>query len=165
MLQLRTKAYPIALATLTLGMAVGCENSDRLSRAEVTGTVTLDGKPINTATIIFRPSSGRAGRGIVENGQIVTTATYDLNDGIVLGSHKLAIQPIVADIKPAPSRMDDDPGTETPSKPPSVSRTELPAKPTTSVHIPAKYRHPDRSGLSAEIVAGENQLVLELQSK
>lgn len=164
MLQFRLKAYSLAVLPLVM-VVVGCGDSDRLSRAQVTGTVTLDGKPINVATIIFRPSSGRAGRGLVKDGEIVSAATYDLDDGIVLGSHKIAIQPILADVKPAASRIDEDQGVETGKSPQATSQEAPPGKVTTILHIPSKYRYPDRSGLTADIVSGDNRLNFDLKSK
>ena len=155
-------AFVAALAVLA-----GCGgDSGKLPRAEVTGTVTVDGNPVNVGTIIFRPDSGRAGRGRIENGEIIETSTYGVDDGIVLGNHKIGIQPITRQLKPAESRMEDS-GTNSRKNdrrfvPEFSASTD---QVLTSVRIPAKYRYPDRSGLTAEIVDGTNELVLELRSK
>lgn len=152
-------------AVVALSAVLGCGNSGQLETAPVTGTVTLDGKPLEAGTILFRPEAGRAGRGKIENGRIVEASTYGINDGIVLGVHKVGIQPI-PDIAPVTiSRMEDptDPASNSrqlPSYAPSPRAAQAPAAP-----IPAKYHDPDRSGLTAEIRDDSNELQLELSSR
>jgi hypothetical protein len=146
----------IVVLFLTL---LGCGGSDQLARAPVTGNVTLDGDPVSEATILFRPEVGRAGTGKIENGEIVAASTYGINDGIVLGTHKVAIQPIPSDPPPAPSRIQGDNITPIPSP------VENQRPPRATVDIPAKYRDIDRSGLTIEIKEDGNELSLELTSQ
>ncbi|RIK84334.1 MAG: hypothetical protein DCC67_04995 [Planctomycetota bacterium] len=152
-------------AIIALSMIVGCDHSGRLDTAEVTGTVTLDGQPLSAGTILFRPESGRAGRGKVENGRIVEASTYGINDGIVLGEHKIAIQPI-PDIAPVTvSRMEDPTdrvhnARQLPSYAPGGPRKRAQAAP-----IPAKYHDPDQSGLTANIDEDGEELLLKLTSR
>jgi len=146
--------------TIALIAVVGCGNSDHLDRAQVTGTVTLDGKPLEAARILFRPAQGRAGRGEIKEGQIVNTATYELDDGIVLGQHTIAIQPVP---EVAPITLDLL-AEEGPGGRPAGGAPKGPRKKKPTVKIPAKYRRMDQSGLSAEITSGENELNLVLTS-
>jgi hypothetical protein len=56
--------FACALALVAAGIAVGCQ-SHALETAEVHGKVTLDGAPVKTGTVMFVPSSGRAGHGVI----------------------------------------------------------------------------------------------------
>ncbi|HEX6960596.1 MAG TPA: hypothetical protein VF175_01920 [Lacipirellula sp.] len=153
----------LSLFAVLLASSVGCGGSgDQLPRAQVTGTVTLNGEPVPAATILFRPASGRAGRGKVENGVIVEASTYGINDGIVLGTHKIAVQPIPEVVPITGSRMDEPstPGKSTQTLP-SYAADLRPAR-AKPAGIPAKYQDPDRSGLSAEITEDNSELTLEL---
>ncbi|MEQ8211285.1 MAG: hypothetical protein RH917_15770 [Lacipirellulaceae bacterium] len=161
------KSYLKYFSLFVLGASsLGCSGSDQLERGEVTGMVTLDGKPLDSGRIIFRPVKGRAGRGEVRDGKIISTGTYDMDDGIVLGTHKIAVQPIVKDAPITIDRMAEEVDDEKPKK--RRSRVEKPsyaALPSTNVKIPRRYHNPDTSGFTKEIVAGENTLELKLTSQ
>lgn len=54
------------LSVLFLGV-VGCSGStDQPELAEVTGVVTLDGKPISGVNVLFQPEAGRAAVGMTD---------------------------------------------------------------------------------------------------
>lgn len=144
-------------ATLSL-IATGCGGSDRLSRVPVTGTVKLDGNPLEKGTILFRPSTGRSGRGKIENGKIVSVGTYNIDDGIVPGQHKVAIQPIPDLPTTTFSLMDPEPQAERPRSQPKKPKKR-------SARIPSKYGSFDRSGLTADISDTDNELTFELTSQ
>jgi hypothetical protein len=148
------------LATLGLVTICGCGGSDQLPLAPVTGKVTVDGQPLQEGQLLFRPAIGRAGRGRVENGVIVEASTYGVNDGLVLGKHKVAIQPIPDVEKVAP--------TNSPSggqgKGPSYVQNLREAR-TKAATIPIKYQDVDGSGLEVEIQDDDNELTLELSSR
>lgn len=156
--KLKANCFCLAIA---VSAVIGCGSSDHLDRAQVTGTVTLDGKPLEAARILFRPEQGRAGRGEIKDGQIVNTATYELDDGIVLGKHKIAIQPVP---EVAPITLDLM-AEEGPRGRPAGGLPKGPGKKKSSVKIPPKYQRMDRSGLTAEITDGDNELTIELTSK
>lgn len=160
----RRRVYnKLTILAVIVASSIGCGGSgDQLPRAQVTGTVTLNGEPVPAATILFRPASGRAGRGKVENGVIVEASTYGINDGIVLGTHKIAVQPI-PDVAPiTASRMDEPTTPGKRAQPlPSYAAELRPAR-ANPADIPAKYQDPDRSGLSAEITEDDHELTLEL---
>jgi hypothetical protein len=146
------------LAALALGCGSG---GDQLPRAQVTGKVTLNGEPVSAATILFRPAAGRAGRGKVENGVIVETSTYGINDGIVLGTHKIALQP-VPDVAPVTTSRLEDSGTSGGSQPLPSYAADLRKPKAKPADIPAKYQDPDLSGLTAEVSEDGSELTLEL---
>lgn len=144
------------LSIVALLLSIGCSDSSKLDRVPVTGSVTLNGSPLEAATILFRPGTGRSGRGKIENGRIVSTGTYDIDDGIVPGKHKIAIQPI-PDIPINQANLMAGESNDAMPQPPK--------RPSRSVRIPAKYASFERSGITAEITNGENELTIELTSK
>ncbi|MBP3960217.1 hypothetical protein J8F10_33740 [Gemmata sp. G18] len=91
---IRTRAR-VALAALLLTCAflAGCGGPPR---AEVTGTVTLDGVPVENGIIQFYPAggAGQSAGGGIENGKYKVDAsvgemTVTINASKVVGKHKL----------------------------------------------------------------------------
>jgi hypothetical protein len=93
---------PIAVSTLicllSAAILAGCGGSDRPSLTKVSGTVTLDGQPLEGAMVSFqyvadekskyqRPSSG-----VTDAQGKFTLGTYDKDDGLPVGKYKVAIQ-------------------------------------------------------------------------
>jgi hypothetical protein len=86
--------YGISLAVLaTIGFltSTGCGGGPSMSKVE--GIVTLDGKPVNGATVMFEPetkgcrqASGRSG----EDGVFHLT-TFNTNDGAQAGTYKIVV--------------------------------------------------------------------------
>ncbi|GAA4428991.1 hypothetical protein [Bremerella cremea] len=70
MKSLRLSAFGAAVTTLSLlALLTGCGPDDGL--LHVSGTVTLDGQPIENGSISFMPvNGGSMGGGLIENGQI-----------------------------------------------------------------------------------------------
>src|SRR5262245_23665884 len=85
-------------------LAAGCSGGPKL--AKVTGTVTLDGKPIPKATLTFEAVGQRPASVRVENGQVVEATTFKPGDGVPVGSHKVS----VSAFEDASSAVVDDPG-------------------------------------------------------
>lgn len=80
---------------LTLGLLLitlsGCE--DKLQVAEVTGLVTVNGKPLELVQVEFWPSNGPRSIGKTDNEGKFTLQTDDLMlKGAVPGTHKVALR-------------------------------------------------------------------------
>jgi hypothetical protein len=120
---------------------------------QVSGTVTLDGRPLDQGTIIFEATGLRPATARILDGRIVEATTNRPNDGVPVGHQRIAVfsraQAVVADPR-APSER-TGPGTA--AFPPSMGGRSL---------LPARYNDPATSGLSATIQAGSNSLSLEL---
>lgn len=107
---------------------------------EVSGTITLDGSPLNKANVIFDPESvddkgrSRASTAITSaDGKFVLEYNSDVS-GAAVGKHKVTI-----------SKMSDNP---------EEAGLQL---------VPAKYN--DKSELTADVTAGENTVNFDLKSK
>lgn len=127
-------------------LLVGCSSSGP-ELAEVSGTITLDGKPVPGATISFFPEDPQGSPsygGTDYDGKYTMMFTRD-KYGAMLGKHRVEIetQKIAAD-EAAEMRAE---GQELPSY----------------VAIPKKYR--DQGALSAEVKPGDNLIDFALSSR
>ena len=135
----------VSLASLVLAVVflAGCRDKSQLSVASVTGTVTLDGKPLTQGTVIFTPERGRAARGEIGSDGSFTLSTYGESDGASVGTHQVSIIAIEGD---------EEVGFES-----SVEPKWL---------IPRRYGAAATSGLEFEVEAGEqNEPRFDLSSK
>ncbi len=75
-----------------VGLVIGCGGSgDRPELAPVEGLVTLDSQPLAGATIVFRPESGKASRGVTDaEGRYELIYLRDIK-GAKLGKHTVTI--------------------------------------------------------------------------
>ena len=98
--------------------------------------MTYHGKPLSRGKILLVPAQGRSAIGKIVEGRIVEVTTFDLGDGAMVGPHKVQIACFVREPKP----MEIVPWA-----------------------IPERYGNVATSGLTAEVIAGkENVLQLEL---
>ena len=149
-----TRIFRRILILAILGGTVGCgAGPERSPTAIVSGDVTLDGEAIEQGTIIFEAPDLRPASGKIVDGKIVDVMTYEPGDGVPVGTHKIAIQV---------TSLGDSVKTSDPS---STAPVDLNYMGGGESLIPEKYSDPSTSGLTAEIVAGENKLSFDLQSK
>lgn len=140
-----------ALAALALCSALVAGCSDRPKLAKVKGTVTLDGKPLPYGTVTFEAKGLRSATGKIVNGEITNVTTYDPGDGAPVGSHRVVV---TANAEPGPA-VAVNPGDTKAPKGDYMSGKSL---------IPAAYNDPATSGLTAEIIPGENTVEFKLSS-
>ncbi|WP_435009191.1 hypothetical protein P12x_000440 [Tundrisphaera lichenicola] len=83
-------ARAISAGSLILLGLSGCGEDDGLNRQAVSGTVTLDGKPLETGTIRLLPTSAEA---TTETSTFIEMGSYSFSkaDGPVPGSYKVVI--------------------------------------------------------------------------
>lgn len=132
--------FLIVLTSISGCMGDGSEPIPKL--AEVTGVITLDGKPVKAANVTFEPEAvGENGRRRASSGTTERDGTYKLQYnpnalGATLGKHKVTIM-----------KMSDNP---------DEAGKHL---------VPPKYNDSNTSGLTAEVTQGENKFDFELKSK
>lgn len=139
-----------ALLAFACCFLAGC--SDRPPMAKVRGTVTLDGKPLPFGVVTFEAAGLRSATAKVVNGELTEVTTFDPNDGVPVGSHRVAV---TANAEPG-SAVTANPG-DTKRPPPAdyMSGKSL---------IPAAYNDPATSKLTADIKPGDNLVELKLFS-
>jgi len=134
---------------LILGfLGPGCGEGDELPREAVSGTVTLDGKPLEKGTIQFAPVAGGQGAA-VEGGGMIESGKYSIprDRGLVPGNYHVAIY---SGGSGAPARGPNGPVTGGPA----------PNKET----IPTNYNA--KTTLKAEVKkGGPNDFQFDLTSK
>lgn len=146
---LRVASYSIAL--LLVGSLLGC--SDQPPLGKVSGTVTVDGKPVPQGTIVFEMAGRRTATGKIEGGRIVEVTSYVAGDGAPVGENRVAVTS--TEVVDGPSGI-ANPGEKEPPKTKIVVGSSLVLK---------RYNDPMTSQLTANIQKGENSLEFKLTSK
>ncbi len=85
--------YGGSVLVLLIGfLSSGCSEGDELPREAVSGTVTLDGTPLEKGSIQFSPVAGNPGASI-EGGGLITAGKFSIpkNPGLVPGNYQVAI--------------------------------------------------------------------------
>jgi hypothetical protein len=109
-------------------MASGCSRSP-YELAQVHGTVTLDGKPLSSAKVMFAPveiagnvNPGKPAFGLIQNDGSFVLTTYEMNDGAIVGEHWVSI--IALREKPREATL----VSHSPAAAPKFDRLSLPQK-------------------------------------
>jgi hypothetical protein len=78
----------VCIAALALVTAAGCGGP---KLGQVTGTVTVDGTPVTSGTIMFVPDDGKVSVGSIGTDGRFTLTTFSPDDGAMVGAHKVTI--------------------------------------------------------------------------
>lgn len=133
-----------AAGALLAVVVAGCGSN----LAQVSGTVSYDGKPVEQGSIIFETTGARPATGKIVGGKIVEVTTNRPGDGAPPGSHKVAIHAFAS----SGSAVTANPG----------DATGIASMQTKSL-IPTKYNNPATSGLTVELKPGKNEVNFELK--
>lgn len=124
------------LAVILLGLVmiwnVGCGDG-RPERISVSGQVLIDGQPLTYGYIRFVPTGSRPSSGRLDEQGRFTLSSYEKNDGIVPGVHRIEVD-----------------ASE------SISSKKI------KWHAPKKYFRYTNSGLEQEITEPTDSLVINL---
>lgn len=151
----------LALVALASFAVVGC-NGSSLKTEMVVGVVTLDGTPVEGATVTFSPTSG----GVPAIGQTDKDGKYTLTSqqggapgkGAVVGEYQVGI---VKSVNTAPQPTQEE--LEKASAEGRDITKEYP--PQYEDLVPKQYKLPQFSGLTASVQAGSNTFDFELTSE
>jgi len=102
----------LSLGALALALVLAFSGCSKKSMNKVEGKVTLDGQPLDGATVIFEPASedGRPASGLTGSDGVFHLTTYTTGDGAVPGDYKVLI-------KKSDTSMTEGMGTPDPSDP------------------------------------------------
>jgi hypothetical protein len=139
----------MALLTATI-LAAGCGEGGLPARAPVSGRVTFQGQPLANAQVTFTPIGEEAARpatGRTDDQGRYVLGTYTVDDGAMLGQHRVSVIARGPDRPPKPGEFGSGmPGEQMPG----------------DSLIPVKFFSPDSSGLTKEVVNGANKIDLPL---
>jgi hypothetical protein len=140
---------------LAIVALAGCGGSGRPSLVKVTGTVTLNGQPLEGALVSFLKETDandkfkRPASGTTDAQGKFSLGTYNKEDGLPVGKYKIAVvkRELVGQL---PENYSDD----------SADSFDLKYQ----WIVPRNYANPQNSGLTAEVTrSGLNPAVLELK--
>ena len=127
------------LALILIAIFTGCcgRRVDLPPIADVSGIVTLDGAPLPNASVQFIPDAAKGTQGAPAVGFTDATGKYELVtatvEGAIVGHHQIRVEARAA------------PKNEMDTLPPLLT--------------PERYVNPATSGLTAEVKAGENNVI------
>lgn len=135
--------YALAIclcAMLAMPTFFGC-GKPGLELIPITGVVTLDGKPVQGAAVVFQfQGSGPPARGVTDqNGQFQLT-TKKANDGVVAGLHTVTVLGYLD----TPISSSDSPPDSDPEADPNQPRQGI-------WFVPERYSFPQTSQLTANV--------------
>ena len=122
------------LALLLLCGAAGCADNQP-EMGMVRGIVTLNGTPLTGGWVHSHPELGRGAAGSIQRDGTFELSTTDFGKGAVVGKHVLTVMAY----EEVPDGVDPD-----------IDEKSL---------VPQKYTQPGSSGLSVEVVGGEEKHV------
>jgi hypothetical protein len=167
--RMSSKLLLIVLTVCCFGCTGG---GNEVDLGTVSGVVTMDGKPLADAIVVFAPAEGNPSTGRTD-----TNGSYELSylgnaKGAILGNHKVSIttgefldeaETIDGDTDLANVDLSETTAIETPpDSGESQSRNHSP-KDVKKETIPAKYN--SQTELKADVKAGANTFNFDLVSK
>ena len=141
---------PRSAIVLLLVMLAGCGSGDSIG--DVAGTVTLNGKPLTSAKVVFYPERGPAASGVLDAEGRFTLTTHAAGDGAMIGKHAVTVVPLSRGVPPeAMAAMESKD-----AKMPSLGSA------SPAVNIPLRYQRAETSKLTFEVKPGGNEFVIKL---
>ncbi|WP_437204012.1 hypothetical protein [Planctomicrobium sp. SH664] len=133
----------LALVWSSVVLWSGCGEPE-IQIAEVSGKVVYKGAPLPGGIISFISDSGFAsGAEITPEGTFKLISQY--GTGIPLGNYKVAVEVM------GPGNIDP----QDPNRSAKVAQMQ-------GIKIPRRYSDPEKSGLTAEIQSGNNELTIDI---
>jgi hypothetical protein len=147
---------------VTLGIVLaGCPNSSRPATYRVTGTVTMQEKPVEGAVITFVPSSneGEAASAITDaNGKYALT-TWQAGDGARPGEYRVKLSK-QEQTTAAPSKGVKNLSIEEEQK---IYVENMKPRPPAKSLMPSKYQDESTSGLSHTVPKAASTFDIEIK--
>lgn len=146
------------LMAVAVAGVVGCSGKSAMDVEMVEGVVTLDGSPVEGATVTFmaKDATGMSAVGRTDaNGVYKLTAFGDgenegpAEGGTLPGEYYVGIRKAVAPEEMSQQEAEEQ-GVEYKPTPPGTS-------PKLDYQVPQKYENPKESGLTATVTDGENK--------
>ena len=144
--------YRSVIGTLViLCFAVGCDSGPVI--APVSGVVKVDGKPLETGTIMFHPTSGRPAVANIDKQGRYELQTYEPGDGALLGNYKVTVEAFFTkNAPPTPTSLEDEASMPVQRGP----------RPVTISLVPEDYGDETATPLKATVEDKDNEINFEI---
>jgi hypothetical protein len=150
-------------AAVSLVIFLGCGSSDAPKLAPVTGSVAFNGQPVAGATVSFIPenANGRMATGVTDKDGKFQLSTNAINDGAVIGEHKILV--VKSESGGGPATVEKwDPKVDISKKYVEMKDANKLAG-DIKMSLPVKYASVDSTPLKENVKAdGQNNFVLQL---
>jgi hypothetical protein len=133
----------LVLQLFVLLFLAGCNRGPKM--VPVTGKVIYNGHPLEFGVVMFQPPSGQPAQGKIQPDGTFKLSTYRLNDGVVVGKHKVRVA-CYESMRPGTVK---GPGEQSLGKP----------------LVPEKYTLFDASGLTADVDENHKEFTFELSGQ
>lgn len=153
MLNRRDFGLVLFISLLCLQSGCGGGPSDMPELGSVSGTITLDGAPLEGAMVTFEPTSGRSSNATTDDQGQYTLQYTTASAGAKVGQHTVRIM--------RGGMMDELLDLEGEAELPGMPADSQPAAPK-EPQLPARYHA--ESTLTADVKAGSNTFDFELKS-
>ena len=150
--------WALVVSLFSLAGLVGCGSGPEVDTVPVTGKVTLDGEPVEGATVDFVPDipKGRSAVGRTDRHGAYTLMTVEPGDGALPGSYRIRVRKTSDSTAPITHANQEEA---------SGRASNMSRRSEVTHELPAKYANKDESGLKAEVTAdGGNNFPLKLTS-
>lgn len=135
MLPLCRLRRPAFITVLLAAALSGCgRGSYELETAPASGQVNLDGEPLPQGIVYVLPSKGRSAKGMIQPDGSFVLSTYEQGDGAQVGTHPAVVAALPKD------ELDQE-----------QRQLRMP--------IPKRYSRASTSGLTVEILPGEDNVI------
>jgi hypothetical protein len=154
-------AKPVLSILVIVGIALtGCSNSSRPRTYPVTGTVTMQGKPVANAVITFVPTGtdGEAASAITDSEGKYALTTWEAGDGARPGEYRVKVSK-QEETAVDPSKMVRNVPLEEDQKYVENTKPRPPAK----ILVPSKYLDESTSGLSYTVPQSSSTFDIEIK--
>jgi hypothetical protein len=151
------------LAPLLGLLLAGCNSSNRPATYPVSGTVTMNGQPLEGATVVFVPTEGAVGQqaatGITDAAGKYKLSTYVTDDGANAGEYRIKVSKYDGK-KPTKEEQERYISYEEEQKI-QFAGDERPTPPAKNL-LPPKFGDDSTSGLTYTVTKGSNTFDIKL---
>jgi hypothetical protein len=159
--------YVLALMSFAvMATFAGCGGGNPFDTVPVTGTVTLDGQPVDGALVLFQPSGDhKAASGTTDSSGKFTLTTGNAGDGAMPGQYKVTVSKTKTEASADLSGMSFEEAAVKAKQEDDERMKKYPGgQPPVQELLPVNYKDIEKSGLTFEVKRDqENNFAIELK--
>ena len=163
----QVKAVIVFMVVATFVISTGCGSGNPFDTVPVTGSVTLDGQPVEGATVIFQPTGDhKAATATTDSSGEFTLTTGESGDGAMPGVYKVTVFKTKMEPGADLSGLSFEEAALKAKQEDDERLKKYPGGMPTQDLLPVKYKDAGKSGLTFEVKRdAENNFAIELSKK